>query len=195
MKLVLVHQLVVSSTQLTNRLIMLVHERNVPVSMSIPSIVVALKAEEDIAALPAARLEVGRPDAVDCIAGPHQVAVVAEDVRTGLARTVLRGRRVREAGKRREKQVPLLDGRGGRDGDVEARRGEVWSRLELPVCDDVVQQRGCREGERMELHGGLLDGLLRGSDAWVLISSVRFGTFTLIKYTSPKSQQTYFLSS
>lgn len=85
----------ISSTKLPDSLVILVHKRDVSMSMAIAGIVVPLEAEDDIFALPSTGLEVGSPDTVDTVSGPDEVTVIAEDVGTGLARPVLLRGRVR----------------------------------------------------------------------------------------------------
>lgn len=142
-ELVLVDQLVVAGAQLADGLVVLVHDGDVAVAVAVAGIVVALEAEEDVLALPAGRLEVGRPDAVDAVAGPDQIAVIAEDVGASLARTVLLGWSIGVSGKRGDKKVPLFDVLGGWDRDVETGRRKVGAGAELPVgIGRSKQQRG-----------------------------------------------------
>lgn len=156
MKFMLINKLVVARAQLPYRLVMLVQKRDMPMPVAVPGVMVPLEAEQHIPAAPARRLEVGRPDAVDGVPAPNELAVVAEDVRPRLARAVLLRRRVREAREGRDEEVALLDVRGRRDGDVEARRGEVRAGAVLPVRGrEGGEERGCgEEGDGMLLHGG-----------------------------------------
>lgn len=153
-ELVLVDQLVVAGAQLANGLIVLVHDGDVAVSVAVAGIVVAFKAEQHVFALPAGGLEVGRPDAVDAVARPHQVAVITEDVGASLARTVLFGRSIRVPGKRGHKEVPLFDVLGGRDGDIETGRRQVGPGAELPVGRDRSKQQVGRKQRGHGSHGG-----------------------------------------
>jgi hypothetical protein len=140
-ELVLVDQLVVAGAQLADGLVVLVHDGDVAVAVAVAGVVVALEAEQDVFAFPASRLEVGRPDAVDAVAGPDQVAVVAENVGTGLARTVLLRGSVRESGERGHEKVPVLDILGGRNADVQPGRRKVRPGTILPVGRDGAEQR------------------------------------------------------
>jgi hypothetical protein len=70
MELMLVSELMVSSTQLTNSLVVLIHDSGVTMSMTISSIVVTLETEEHILALPLCSLEVGCPDGIYAVARP-----------------------------------------------------------------------------------------------------------------------------
>lgn len=174
MKLMLVNQLMIPRTKFTNGLITLVDKRNVSMAVSISSIVVAFKAEQDVLALPTTSLEIGRPDAENGVARPHQVTIVSEDVWPGLARTMLLRRSIREASKWREEEIALLDGICGRNGDVQTRRCEVRTRPKLPVCHDGRQQCCRDEAKRRAcFHGGRLGRLLIMSDSWDLISSLK----------------------
>ena len=89
LELMLINQFVISCSELANGLVVLVQEGYVSVAMSIASVVIAFEAKEDVLTLPPTSLEVGRPDRVDAVARPHEIAVVLEDVRTSLARAVL----------------------------------------------------------------------------------------------------------
>jgi hypothetical protein len=142
MKLVLISQLVIASTKLTDSLIVLVKDSRVPVTMTITRVMVTLEAKEDILALPASLLEVGSPDGVVAVPGPDQLSVIAEDVRSSLTGTVLFSRGVWEASERSDKEVSLLDVLSSGDGDVESRRGQVGPRLKLPVRGYQRQQSG-----------------------------------------------------
>jgi hypothetical protein len=153
-ELVLIDQLVVAGAQLADGLVVLVHDGDVTVAVAIAGVVVALEAEEDILALPARGLEVSRPDAVDAVAGPDQVAVIAEDVGAGLAGTMLLGGRVGEAGKGGHKQVPFFHVLGCRDADVQPGRREVRPGAELPVGRGRSEQQVRHSEISRGLHGG-----------------------------------------
>jgi len=153
-ELVLVDQLVVTGAQLADGLVVLVHDGDVAMTVTVSGVVVALEAEQDVFALPASSLEVGRPDAVDTIAGPDQVTIVAEDVGSGLARAMLLGGSVREPGKRGQKQVPLFDVLGRGDADVQPGRRKVGPGTKLPVGRSRSQQQGSDSERGCGLHGG-----------------------------------------
>lgn len=172
MELVLVHQLVIPSTQLTDRLIMLVHNGDVPVAMAVPSVVVTLKTEENVLSLPASSLEVGGPDAVQTIARPNKVAVVSEDVRTCLTWTMLFSRRVWVASKGSHKEISRFDLVRGRDGDVETRRCQVRTGAKLPVSrsERRQDQRGSSQVTKRVLHVGDEEALLAASASRISIS-------------------------
>lgn len=70
MELVLIYQLMVTSSQFSDSLVMVVHYSDMAVTVAISRIMVTFKAKQDILTVPATSLEVGRPDAVDSIAGP-----------------------------------------------------------------------------------------------------------------------------
>jgi hypothetical protein len=89
LELVLVNQFMVSSPELANSLIVLIQESHMSMAMPVSSIVIAFKAEENIFAFPSSGLEVGGPDGIDAVARPYKVAIVFEDIRARLARTVL----------------------------------------------------------------------------------------------------------
>lgn len=59
MKFVFVHQLVVPSAELTNRVIVLIHESNMSMTMAVARVVIAFEAKKDVLAVDAASLEVG----------------------------------------------------------------------------------------------------------------------------------------
>lgn len=147
-ELMLINQLVVSSAELPDGLVMLVHEGDVSMAMAVASVVVALEAEEDILALPTASLEVGGPDAIDCITGPDQVSVVTEDVRACLAGTMLLRWRIGVAREGSDKQIARLNGIRGGDGDVEPRRSQVRPGAVLPVRSRGLPKAGCRSQMR-----------------------------------------------
>ena len=155
-ELVLVDQLVVASAQFADRLVVLVHDGDVAVAVAVAGVVVAFKAEQDVLALPASGLEIGRPDAVDAVAGPDQVAVVAEDVGAGLARAVLLGGGVGVSGKRSHKEVSLFDILGRRDRDVQPGRRKVGPGAELPIGRGRSEQQVCckHRGYGPHGHGG-----------------------------------------
>ena len=165
MEFVLVNQLVVSGAQLTDGLVVLVHDGDVAVAVAITSVVVTLKAEQDVLALPAGSLEVGGPDAVDAVAGPDQVPVITEDVRAGLARAMLLAGRVGEPGERGHKEVPLSDVLGGRDADVQPGWRKVSTGAELPVGSGrSEEQTSCGKGGRGP-HGGATSRIELGASA------------------------------
>lgn len=158
MELMLVGQLVVSSTQLTDSFIVLIHDGGVTMPVSIGSVVVTLEAEQDIFALPAGHLEVGGPDGVVRVAGPDQFTVVTEDVRGWLTRTV---DAFRVAGKGAYEEIAFLYILSGGDGDVQPRGCQVRPRFELPVSGNERQagnggrqEQGKRAGAAaLHLHG------------------------------------------
>lgn len=61
-KLMLISQLVISGPELANRLVVLIEDRSVAVAMAVSGIMIPLKGEKHISSLPAALLEVRRPD-------------------------------------------------------------------------------------------------------------------------------------
>jgi hypothetical protein len=142
MELVLIGQLVIAGTKLTDSLIVLVKNGRVTVTVAIARVVVTLKAKEDILALPASLLEVGSPDGVVAVAGPNQLSVIAEDVRCSLTRAVLLSSGVWETSKWSDEEVALLDVLSSGDGDVKSRRRQIGPRLELPVRSYQRQQGG-----------------------------------------------------
>lgn len=79
------------------------------VPMPIPRVVVALKTEEDILAIPSPSLEMGRPDGIDTIPRPHQITIVTKDIRPSLAWTVLLGRSVMVASKWSDEEISFLN--------------------------------------------------------------------------------------
>ncbi len=166
-ELVLVNQLVAASAQFPDGLVVLIHDSDVAMAVAVAGVVVTFKAEQDIFALPASGLEVGRPNAVDAVAGPDQVSVVAEDVRAGLARAVLLGGGVGVTGKGGHKEVPLFDILGRRDGDVQPRRRKVGPGAELPVGSGRSEQQiSCQHrGDGPHGHGGATRGIELGASA------------------------------
>lgn len=157
MELMLVGQLVVSSTQFADGFIVLIHDGGMAVPVSVPGVVIALEAKQNIFTLPASHLEVGRPDRVVRVAGPDQLTVVAEDVRGRLERAVGAFRVSRKGG---NEEVALLYILSGGDGDVQPRGCQVGPRLELPVSrgkrqagDGGRQEQGERAGAALHLHG------------------------------------------
>lgn len=104
------------------------------VTVTIASVVITFKTEENIFAVPFGLLEVGGPDGVVAIPGPNQVAVITKNVWRSLAGAVHFAGRVRKASKRRNEEVALFHIICGRDCDIESRRGQVRTTLELPVC-------------------------------------------------------------
>jgi hypothetical protein len=106
-KLVLVNQLVVARTKLADGLVMLIKERDVTMAVSVASVVVAFEAVEHVFALPTAGLKVGSPDAVDAVARPHEVAVIAEDVWPRLMKTMLLSGGVGIPSKKVVEEIPL----------------------------------------------------------------------------------------
>ena len=166
-KLMLVDQLVVPSAQFADGLVVLVHDSDVAMAVAVAGIVVTFKAEQDVLALPASSLEVGRPDAVDAVARPDQVAVVTEDVGAGLARAVLLGGGVGVPGKGSHKEVPLFDILGRRDGDVQPGRRKVGPGAKLPVGSGRSEQQiSCQHrGDGPHGHGGATRGIELGASA------------------------------
>lgn len=140
MELMLIHQFMVTSTQLANRLIVLVQNGRMAMTMAISRVMVTLETEEDILAFPFGSLEIGRPDGVVGIARPNEFAIISEDVRSLLSGSVELGLGPL-ARKRGDKEVTLVGVVGCGDGDVQTWRGQVCSRLELPVCGDEGCQR------------------------------------------------------
>lgn len=149
---VLIGQLVIAGTKLADRLIMLIHEGGVTMTMAVSGIVVSFEAEQDILALPTTGLEVGGPDAVDTIAGPYEVASIREDIWTCLTRTVLGRRRVCNAREWRYEQIALLDLVCCWDGDVQAWRSQISPRLVVPVCQSRWDCGGCGDGVEDAFH-------------------------------------------
>jgi hypothetical protein len=92
------------------------------VSVTIAGIMITFKAEENIFALPLRRLEVGRPDGVDAVPGPNQIAIVAKNIGPRLTRTMLLSRSIGIPSERGYEKISFLNGTSCRDGDVEARR-------------------------------------------------------------------------
>jgi hypothetical protein len=164
-ELVLVDQLVVAGAQFADRLVVLVHDGDMAVAVAVAGVVVALETEQDVFALPAGRLEVGRPDAVDAVSGPDQVAVIAEDVGAGLPRTVLLRGSVRVPGKRSHEKVPLFDILGGRDTDVQPGRRKVRPGTILPVGRGGAEQKARRSEGRRQLHDGAPRSVELGASA------------------------------
>lgn len=121
MELVLVGQLVVSGTQLGDKIVALVQDRRVAMPVAVVRVMVPLKAEEHILTVQLGRLEVRRPDAVVAVAGPDQVAVVAEDVRRCLTGAVHLAGCVGEAGEGSDEEIAFLDVVGRGDGNIELR--------------------------------------------------------------------------
>lgn len=124
-KLVLVHKLMIARSEFSNRLIVIIQDGDVTVSMAIPRIMVPFKAKEDVFAPPTGGLEIGRPDAVNPIARPNQVAVITKDIRPGLSRPVLLGRSIWITSEGSNEQIPLFDISTCRDGDVQLWRSKV----------------------------------------------------------------------
>lgn len=58
----------IACTQLADGLIVLVQKGYVAMTVTVPGIVVALKAKENVLALPSSSLEIGGPDRVDAVA-------------------------------------------------------------------------------------------------------------------------------
>jgi hypothetical protein len=102
-------------------------------TMSISRVMVTLKTEQYILTLPPGSLKVSRPDGIVGVSRPDQLAVITEDIRTFLTRAMeLRFSPLTGEGSYEE--VALFNVRGRWDGDVQAWRGQVCSRLELPIC-------------------------------------------------------------
>ena len=88
-ELMLVANLVSSSSQFSRRLIVLVQERYMAVAVAIAWIVISLKASQDRRPFPMNGEKVRRPDTVVSITRPDEVAIVSENVRSSLARSML----------------------------------------------------------------------------------------------------------
>lgn len=153
MKLVLVHELVIARAELTNGLIALIEDGGMAMAMAICRVVVTLKAEQHVLALPTSGLEVGRPDGIVRVSRPDKLAVIAEDVWALLAWSV----ELRLSPLTREgcyEEVPFLHVLGCRDRDVQSGWCKVCTRLELPVGSSKRYQ-GCRAGDEFKnLHDG-----------------------------------------
>ena len=127
MEFMLVGQLVIPSTKLSNGLVMMVQECCVSMTVSIASVMIAFKAEQDILAVPAASLEIGRPDAEVAIPRLDQIAVVAEDIRCRLTRGMLLRRSVRDPSEGGQEQVTTFDLIRSRNGDIQPWWCQIWS--------------------------------------------------------------------
>ena len=88
-ELMLVANLVSASSQFSDRLIVLVQERYMAMPVAIAWIVISLKASQDRRPSPMNCEKVRRPDTVVSITRPDEVAIVLENVRSSLARSML----------------------------------------------------------------------------------------------------------
>lgn len=79
---------------------------------------IALKASQDGIAAPFNHLEVCGPDTVVAVAGPDEVAIVSEDVGSGLTRAMLGVLAVTETGEGGYEKLALFYILGCWDGDV-----------------------------------------------------------------------------
>lgn len=134
MKLMLISQLVITRSKFPNRFIMLVQNGSMPMTMAVPRIVITFETEQHVLSVPLPGLEIGSPDRVDAVAGPDEIAVVAEDVWRGLTGTVLCSCGVRVACEGGDEEVAFLDVVGSWNGDVQHGRCQIRAGLELPVC-------------------------------------------------------------
>ena len=175
-ELVLVDKLVVAGTKLADGLVVLVHQSDMAMAVSVSRVVVALEAEENVLAAPAGGLEIGRPDAVDAVSGPNQIAVVAQDVRPGLAGPMLLGGGVGQARERCDEEITLLDVGGGGNGDVEPGRRKIRPRAVLPIrgCETWEHGGGCDEAGSDGFHGGRMCFCASVSMIKDSISSIRY---------------------
>jgi len=134
MELVLVHQLVIASTKLANRLVMSVHDGCMAMPMAITRVMVAFETEQNVFTLPSGSLKIGGPNGVVPIAGPDQVTIITEDIWRGLPRAMHLSGFIWKTCERGDEQVPLLDISRGWDSDIQAWRREIRTRPELPIC-------------------------------------------------------------
>lgn len=151
MELVLVHELMITSSELSDCLIVLVQNGSMAMAVTIGRIVITLKAEQDVLTVPTGLLEVGCPDGEVGVSRPDEFAIVTHNVRSFLARAV-ELRLSPLARKRCHEQVTLLDILGGRDGDVQTRWSQVGPGFELPVCSCKGYQRRSASDSFKELH-------------------------------------------
>lgn len=131
----LIDQLMITPPHLPNGLVPLIKEGNMPMSMPIPSIMITFKAKQYILSLPSPDLEISGPDTVDTVAGPDQIAIVAEDIRACLAGLVLLGGGIGVAGEWGDKEVARFYLGSCWYRDVQAWRRKVWSGSVLPISD------------------------------------------------------------